>query len=131
MNKPEKGFTLIELLVVIAIISILAGLIIIRVGGASQDAKDSTRKAHLNQILKSIGQFRLNGGVCAAQVVPHNMSDANGNVFTVVDRNGNYPNNYLSGDMYPKDPEGGEYQVDLSYTSCIVQLSSGSITVSN
>jgi len=46
----NKAFTLIELLVVIAIIGILAGFIIVSMGGASDAANDSRRKTDINQL---------------------------------------------------------------------------------
>jgi len=52
MNK--QAFTLIELLVIIAIIGILAGFIIVSMGGASSSANDSRRKADINQLSKAI-----------------------------------------------------------------------------
>ena len=59
MNKKNKGFTLIELLVVIAIIGILAGLIIVSLGDATNQAKEAKIKSALDQ-LRPIAQIHYN-----------------------------------------------------------------------
>jgi len=60
--KLMKGFTLIELLMVIAIIGILAGILFANFIGVRQRARDSQRKADLNQIQSALEFYRSDVG---------------------------------------------------------------------
>lgn len=118
MSKIKKGFTLIELLVVIAIIAVLAGLVLVRVGSAAADARDSRRRNDLNQIKKAIEMAKISGTKVKPCPVLHPwpcdrpitldsatyVDGGNDNLF-VLSGSSKYPNEYISGNNYPADPK--------------------------
>ena len=60
--KTNKAFTLVEILVVLTIIAILLGIVLVALGGARQDARDTKRKADLEIIRAGLELYKSDCG---------------------------------------------------------------------
>jgi prepilin-type N-terminal cleavage/methylation domain-containing protein len=70
MSK-RRAFTLVELLVVIALIGILAGILLVAVGSATNTAKRSRTVATLNSVSAAIDSFVLEHGALPGLIPVH------------------------------------------------------------
>jgi len=64
MKSKQKGFTLIELLVVIAIIGLLAGIVLVSLGGARESARNARIQGAAQQI-RSMAELVANANTPA------------------------------------------------------------------
>lgn len=114
--KSGAGFTLIELLVVIAIIGILAGIMLVSLGGARASARDARRQAAIRQIATAM-ELCYNDAICGsgayAYLTAAAMPTAVGSYMTVV----------------PSNPSGGSYNwvdnIAISQDYCIYTVLEG------
>ncbi len=126
----NKAFTLIELLVVIAIIGILAGIIIVSMGGAQGSANDARRKADLNQLAKAVMIYKVNNPEVSLPTTPctigggttpcdsaifgtaNVLKDPNGSFYSFSSSDGNdftLLSTLSTGDYYSFDSSTGAY----------------------
>lgn len=103
----EKGFTLIELMVVIVILGILAGLIVPRIMGRPEQAKQLKAKMQIESIGTALKLYKLDNGSYPTTEM---------GLQALVDRpeTGNAPKNwrtggYLDKGKVPNDPWGNEF----------------------
>lgn len=98
----KNAFTLIEVLVVATIIGVLAGASFLSYRGILKSGRDSTRKAHLEQIRSAIEQYRSNN-------VNGSYPDGDDLIISCASTGGitDSTNTYLS--KIPLDPSCDEY----------------------
>lgn len=108
-TQKKTGFTLIELLVVIAIIGVLAGMVLVSMGGSRAKARDSRRLTDLRQIPAAQEAVMNDSGayLTSAQVVgalPAIKNSAN--------------NQYLASMSDPLDADGYQYVWAANTAAC-------------
>ncbi len=62
MKHTEKGFTLIELMVVIVILGILAGLIVPRIMGRPDEARQAKARIQIESLETALKLYKLDNG---------------------------------------------------------------------
>ena len=62
-RRPAKGFTLIELMVVIVILGILAGLVLPRFMGRTEEAKKTKAKLQIENLEAALKLYKLDTGM--------------------------------------------------------------------
>jgi len=110
--RRQSGFTLIEVLIVIVVIAVLAAIVVPRLLGAGRQAKESSLRAHLQELRNAVALFQAQCGTYPGDMQdvaeptfanitnPSNgvtiaQSDWNGPYVTTPD--GNLPNNPITG----------------------------------
>lgn len=100
MKKRILGFTLIELLIVITIIGILAVVFIPTVMNAPAKARDASRQAAVNNILKGIEAGRLDGSAKDTDITTGCAPAVLGKF-----------KNFMGGGQIPSDPQFGKADI--------------------
>ena len=106
-KNTQAGFTLIELMVVIVILGILAGLIIPRIMGRPDEARQAKAKIQMESLESALKLYRLDNG-------PYPTTEQGLKALVEAPTVGNLPKNwrqggYLEKGKVPKDPWGNEF----------------------
>ncbi len=105
--KNTRGFTLIELMVVIVILGILAGLIVPRIMGRPEEAKQLKAKLTIESLETSLRLYKLDNGA-------YPTTEQGLNALISPPDTGNVSNSFREGGYIekgkmPKDPWGNEF----------------------
>ncbi len=107
MGLNEKGFSFIELMVVVVILGILAGMIVPRYMGRTDDAKVVKAKVDIAALETSLKMYRLDNGTYPS---------TDQGLMALIEKPTTEPaapnwstNGYLDKKSLPKDPWGREY----------------------
>ena len=106
-KRDCRGFTLIELMVVIVILGILAGLIIPRIMGRPEEAKQLKAKMTIESLETALNLYKLDSG---------GYPDTEQGLQALIEKpeTGNIPKNwreggYIEKGKLPKDPWGNDF----------------------
>ncbi len=106
-EKASKGFTLIELMVVIVILGILAGLVLPRFMGRTEEAKKTKARLQIENLESALKLYKLDNGA-------YPTTDQGLEALVVKPSTGTVPRNwrdggYLEKGKIPEDPWGRPY----------------------
>jgi general secretion pathway protein G len=106
-QSNQKGFTLIELMVVIVILGILAGLIIPRIMGRPEEAKQLKAKMQIESLETALKLYKLDNGL-------YPETEQGIEALTEQPESGTIPKKwkkggYLEKGKLPKDPWGNDF----------------------
>lgn len=132
-NKNQRGFTLLELLVVITIILVLAGIMLPRLSGQAEKAKQKKAAADLAQLAAALSMVKLDNPQAAGYCRLQDLDNPSSSPPTRDGAGDTYPSspftnwdgpymvfNQTSGgasSVIPDDPWGRDYVLDISSLS--------------
>ncbi len=75
LAPSRRGFSLVEVMVVIALIGVLAGILLVAVGGATDSAKRAQTRSTLESVSAAMDAFRIEHGEMPGLVPPRVLGD--------------------------------------------------------
>ena len=106
-RKDQKGFTLIEIMVVIIILGLLAGLVLPKILGREEEARESSARLQIKAFESALDGYKLDNGVYPS-------TDQGLDALIRKPEAGQIPpkwreGGYLKPARIPKDPWGHDY----------------------
>ena len=103
--KEDRGFTLIEIMVVLIIIGLLAGIVVPRLMGRTEEAKRTKAAVQIKNFQSALDLYRLDSGIYPS-------TDQGLQALVEKPAVGDIPRNWKDDgyiDKIPKDPWGDNY----------------------
>jgi len=101
LSTASRGFTLTELMLVVVIIGVLAALVIPKIAGSGERARETTAHADISGGIKSaLGQYEVDNGT-----YPRSLQD----LIVAPSNAKNWHGPYLDSGKLPIDPWGNPY----------------------
>lgn len=117
--RRRKGFTLIEVLIVIVVIAILAAIVVPRLLGAGREARETSLRAHLQELRNAIGLFQAQCGdypAALADIMATTAPASGGNGVQINPADFNGPYLTTPGGGLPNNPTTGANVVGTDWT---------------
>lgn len=105
MLREERGFTLIEIMVVLIIIGLLAGIVVPRLMGRTEEAKRTKAAVQIKNLQSALDLYKLDSGIYPS-------TDQGLQALVEKPAVGEIPRRWKEGgyiDKIPKDPWGNNY----------------------
>ena len=126
--RRRKGFTLIEVLIVIVVIAILAAIVVPRLLGAGREARETSLRAHLQELRNALGLFQAQCGDYPAQLADIMATSApasGGNDVAINPLDFQGPYLTTPGGGLPKNPVSGAIDWDYVATTGAIHAPAG------
>ena len=102
-RDTRKGFTLIELLLVLTILGILAAIVVPKISGRTEEARESAARTQISTFGTALDAFEVDNGY-----YPKKKTGLMDLIVQPRDSR-NWRGPYLKADAVPKDPWGNDY----------------------
>jgi general secretion pathway protein G len=103
LRGGERGFTLIELLLVLVILGVLAGVVVPRMGGKAEQARETAAKSQISTFGTALDAYEIDMGS-----YPKGKSGLQ-DLITAPRNSSMWKGPYLKADAVPNDPWGNPY----------------------